>query len=623
MCGIIGLLKSNLINENIYNILINGLYQLQNRGYDSTGVCVLNDDKFDIYKYASTNETNAIDKLKKLNLLSFKNIGIGHNRWATHGGKTDYNAHPHISNNKKFCLVHNGIIENYLLIKEKLLNNGYVFYSETDTEIIVNLIEYYYKELNNTYEAISKTINELNGTYGLIILNLDEPSTIYAVRNGSPLLLGKNNDYVILTSEQSGFCGRVNTYITLENNDIITISDSNGTINVKTNNKYENKNINKMDITLLPSPFNHWTVKEIYDQPKTILNSLNNGGRIESNDTVKLGGLMDKIDLLKSVKNIILLGCGTSYNAGLYGAHFIRDLCDFNIVSVIDGADFTIKNIPKQYENNSVSNTALILISQSGETKDLHRCIQIAKDNNMITIGIINVVDSLIAREADCGIYCNAGREIGVASTKAFTSQVVCLNLLAIWFAQIHKINQIKRSNYIKDLLKLSNDFFSTISSVNDQIINLAKEYCIFNNMFILGKNTDEITAREGSLKIKEISYIHSEAYSTASLKHGPFALLDKNFPVVIISSLDEYESKVLNCFEEVYSRESPIILITNNDKINITNKTYNKIVVPKNNTFSSLLSLIPLQLFAYYLSINKGINPDIPRNLAKVVTVE
>ena len=623
MCGIIGLLKSNLRNENIYDILINGLYQLQNRGYDSSGICILNDDKFDVHKYASTNETNAIDKLKKLNLSSSKNIGIGHNRWATHGGKTDYNAHPHMSNNKKFCLVHNGIIENYVVLKEKLSNNGYIFYSETDTEIIVNLIEYYYKESNNTYEAIYKTINELNGTYGLIILNLEEPNNVYAVRNGSPLLLGKNNDFVILTSEQSGFCGKVNTYITLENNDIITISDDNGTINIKSTNKYENRNISKIEITLSPAPFNHWTVKEIYDQPKTILNSLNNGGRIESNDTVKLGGLIDKIDILKSIKNIIFLGCGTSYNAGLYGAYFMRELCDFNIVSVIDGADFDIKNIPKQHKNESISNTALILISQSGETKDLHRCVQIAKDNNMITIGIINVVDSLIARETDCGIYCNAGREIGVASTKAFTSQIVCLNLLAIWFAQIHKINQIKRSNYIKDLSRLSNDFFTTITSINDQIINLAKEYCTFNNMFILGKNTDEITAREGSLKIKEISYIHSEAYSTASLKHGPFALLDKNFPVIIISSLDEYESKVLNCFEEVYSRESPVILITNNNKINIANKTYHKIVVPKNNTFSSLLSLIPLQLFAYYLSINKGINPDIPRNLAKVVTVE
>lgn len=624
MCGIIGILLNNLRNENIYDILLNGLYQLQNRGYDSSGLCVLNGTNFKINKFASTNEINAIDKLKELKLYSSTNIGIGHNRWATHGGKTDYNAHPHISNNKKFSLVHNGIIENYLIIKDKLLNAGYTFYSETDTEIIVNLISYYYDQNNNTYEAISRAINELNGTYGLIILNIDEPDTIYAVRNGSPLLLGRNEDCVILTSEQSGFCGRVNTYITLENNDIITINNTNGKIDVKTNSKYENKKINKTEILLSPAPFNHWTVKEIYDQPKTILNSLNNGGRLESNDSVKLGGLNDKIDILKTIKNIILLGCGTSYNAGLYGAHFIRELCDFNIVSVIDGADFTVKNIPKQshLDGDSISNTALVLISQSGETKDLHRCIQIAKDNNMLTIGVINVVDSLIARETDCGIYCNAGREIGVASTKAFTSQVVCLNLLAIWFAQIHKINQIKRLNYIKDLKKLSNDFSTTITITNDQIMNLAKSYSKYNNMFLLGKNTDEITAREGSLKIKEISYIHSEAYSTASLKHGPFALLDKNFPVIIISSLDEYEPKVLNCFEEVHSRESPIVLITNNDEINI-NKSCDKIIIPKNNTFSSLLSLIPLQLFAYYLSVDRGTNPDIPRNLAKVVTVE
>jgi glucosamine--fructose-6-phosphate aminotransferase (isomerizing) len=624
MCGIFGILTT-LKNQSIKKIIINALIQLQNRGYDSSGICTINNNNFEIIKYASTNEISSIDKLLSLNLVEHENnyIGIGHNRWATHGGKTNINAHPHISNDQQFVIVHNGIIENYIELKNFLINNGYNFYSQTDTEIIVNLISYYYNNdddeysaKGNTFNSIKKTINELIGTYGLIIINRDENDKIYAVRNGSPLLVGYNDDYALITSEQSGFCNMVNTYITLNNDDITVISKNNNKIIVETTSNYITKKVNNLNYDLTPEPFKHWTIKEIFEQHDTIFNTINRGGRIKNNNEVKLGGLEEHMTTLKNINNIILLGCGTSYHAGLYGMYYLKTLCNFNTIQVFDGAEFNSNDIPK------IGTTVFVLISQSGETKDLHRCIEIAKNNNIITIGIINVVDSLIAREVDCGIYCNAGREMGVASTKAFTSQVICLSMIAIWFAQINNINEIKRSKIIKDLQNLGHDFKKTIMNLNDKISNIATTMKDYNNMFLLGKGTDEYVAKEGSLKIKEISYIHSEGYSASSLKHGPFALLDENFPVLILNLVEEHNYKIYNCFEEVHSRNSPIILITNNNEINL-NKDCTLINVVKNNSYSSLLGIIPLQLLAYYLSVYRGINPDIPKNLAKVVTVE
>jgi glucosamine--fructose-6-phosphate aminotransferase (isomerizing) len=646
MCGIFGILTT-LKNQNIYKIIIDGLIQLQNRGYDSSGICTLVKNNFEIHKYASTNNYSSIEKIVSLNLSSSEedniSLGIGHNRWATHGAKNDINAHPHISNDKKFVLVHNGIIENYQELKEFLIKNGYTFYSQTDTEVIVNLISYYYnkeieenKENNiriitgsssfsiehsfseNTFNAIKKTIHNLQGTYGIIVMNCNESDKLYAVRNGSPLLVGLTDEYSIITSEQSGFCNMVNNYITLNNDDICVISKNNdgSRINIQTSNQYIHKKVNINNYDLTPEPYKHWTIKEINEQVSTIFNTINRGGRIKSNNEVKLGGLEPHIDFLKSVDNIIILGCGTSYNAGLYGAYYLKTLCNFNTVQVFDGAEFNEYDIPK------IGNSAFLLISQSGETKDLHRCIDIAKSNNIFTIGIINVVDSLIAREVDCGIYCNAGREMGVASTKAFTSQVVCLSMFAIWCAQINNLNELKRIKIIKDLHNLGNDFKNTIQNIEGEIKIIASDLLKYNNLFLLGKGTDEYIAKEGSLKIKEISYIHSEGYSSSSLKHGPFALLDENFPVIILNCHDEHSAKTINCFEEVHSRNSPILLITNNQNIDLK-RSCKIIKITKNNSYNSLLGIIPLQLLAYYLSIGRGINPDIPKNLAKVVTVE
>ena len=628
MCGIFGILTTKSNKENIYNKIIDGLFQLQNRGYDSSGLSVLNKDKIGTYKYASTASESSLDKLKNLNLSHSETDeiyqGIGHNRWATHGIKNDANAHPHLSNDNKFALVHNGIIENYAILKQFLIENGYNFYSQTDTEVIVNLVSYYYNICNDTFNALQSVIEKLEGTYGIILLDVFNPDKIFCVRNGSPLLIGKNDDCVIITSEQSGFCNLIANYITLNNDDICVIKrahDNSNELIIKTFHNYIQKNVNIVERDLTPYPYNHWTLKEINHQPTCVLNAINNGGRIKNQCEVKLGGLEQHISILKDIDNIIILGCGTSFYAGLYGMYYLKKICKFNSVQVFDGAEFNENDICK------MGKTALILISQSGETKDLHRCIEIAKQNNLVTIGVINVVDSLIAREVDCGIYCNAGVEVGVASTKSFTSQVVCLSLISIWFAQIHNINENKRVKMISDLHNLSNDFKNTIDDVLEQVKIVAhtfKTTCV-KNMFLLGKGSDEYVAREGSLKIKEISYVHAEGYSASSLKHGPFALLDENVPVIILNLETNHTSKIMNCLQEVYSRSSPIVLITNQGLNSCLDSLSNVVTinVRENSSYSSLLGAIPLQLIAYYLSIEKGINPDKPKNLAKVVTVE
>lgn len=628
MCGIFGILTTKSNKENIYNKIIDGLFQLQNRGYDSSGLSVLNKDKIGTYKYASTASESSLDKLKNLNLSHSETDeiyqGIGHNRWATHGIKNDANAHPHLSNDNKFALVHNGIIENYAILKQFLIENGYNFYSQTDTEVIVNLVSYYYNICNDTFNALQSVIEKLEGTYGIILLDVFNPDKIFCVRNGSPLLIGKNDDCVIITSEQSGFCNLIANYITLNNDDICVIKrahDNSNELIIKTFHNYIQKNVNIVERDLTPYPYNHWTLKEINHQPTCVLNAINNGGRIKNQCEVKLGGLEQHISILKDIDNIIILGCGTSFYAGLYGMYYLKKICKFNSVQVFDGAEFNENDICK------MGKTALILISQSGETKDLHRCIEIAKQNNLVTIGVINVVDSLIAREVDCGIYCNAGVEVGVASTKSFTSQVVCLSLISIWFAQIHNINENKRVKMISDLHNLSNDFKNTIDDVLEQVKIVAhtfKTTCV-KNMFLLGKGSDEYVAREGSLKIKEISYVHAEGYSASSLKHGPFALLDENVPVIILNLETNHTSKIMNCLQEVSSRSSPIVLITNQGINSCLDSLSNVVTinVRENTSYSSLLGAIPLQLIAYYLSIEKGINPDKPKNLAKVVTVE
>lgn len=608
MCGIVAILTTV---DNCYISLLNGLKNLQNRGYDSAGICSIN-EQFILHKYAS-NLVSAIYKLENdAELHKHSSIGIAHTRWATHGGKTDENSHPHLSSDNKFAVVHNGIIENFASLKNMLIDNGFSFSSQTDTEVISNLLAYNYEKYNrNILTTINQTIQQLEGTWGLAIMCIDYPNELYCTKNGSPILIGQTDKYVMATSEQSGFNPDIKKYIVLNNYDVCIVSRYNNEIKIQTTHEYKYNPITVQNNSLTPEPYPHWTIKEIYEQLDSINRAISFGGRIVDNDSVQLGGLYSKKSELINIENIILLGCGTSYNAGLLGVHFLKELCDFNTVQIFDGAEFNLNDVPKK------GKTALILLSQSGETKDLHRCIEIAKKNNLFTIGVVNVVDSLIAREVDCGCYLNAGKEVAVASTKSFTSQIILLSMISVWFAQNHYVNKPKRTQYINDLYNLNNnisELFIDLESKIDNILHLFNH----NSCFILGKGQNEALAREASLKIKEISYIHSEAYSSSSLKHGPFALLCENFPVILIMPDDEHFHKNMNAYHEIKSRNANILVITNK-KINVENVIY----VPFNKTYNNILSIIPLQMLAYKLSVNKGINPDMPKNLAKVVTVE
>jgi len=605
MCGII-----SFFGTDCFEYLINGLKQLQNRGYDSAGICgIKKDRKWVIHKYASTENINALNELEKRK-DEYKGItnGIAHTRWATHGPKTDKNSHPHISQSGLFSIVHNGIIENFHSLKQMLIENGFAFQSETDSEVIANLLEFNYE--GDVKMCIQKTTKDLEGTWGLAIICLEFPEQLFCTRHGSPLLVGKDDNIAIVTSEQSGFCGLMNDYIVLQNNDICLIEKIENKIAVITNESYDLKKTTASQFISSPYPYPHWTLREINEQIDSSLRAISLGGRLLSNNEVKLGGLDENKVELMEINHLVLLGCGTSYFSGLMAIHFFKELGNFHSVQILDGADFNENDIPKN------GKTALVLISQSGETKDLHRCIQIGKQHDLFLIGLVNVVDSLIAREVHCGCYLNAGREVAVASTKAYSSQVILLSMMAVWFAQQRDLYPLKRTQYVKDIRNLHYDIQYTLekNTFSDDLLNIVNK----PSCFLLGKGKGESVAKEGALKIKEISYIHAEGYSTSSLKHGPFALLEKDFPVILLAPHNEHYSKSENAFEEIKSRHASIVWITNKES-----DKQNCLYVANNETFLDLLMVIPLQLMAYHLSVKKELNPDMPRNLAKVVTVE
>ena len=605
MCGII-----SFFGTDCFEYLINGLKQLQNRGYDSAGICgIKKDRKWVIHKYASTENINALNELEKRK-DEYKGItnGIAHTRWATHGPKTDKNSHPHISQSGLFSIVHNGIIENFHSLKQMLIENGFAFQSETDSEVIANLLEFNYE--GDVKMCIQKTTKDLEGTWGLAIICLEFPEQLFCTRHGSPLLVGKDDNIAIVTSEQSGFCGLMNDYIVLQNNDICLIEKIENKIAVITNESYDLKKTTASQFISSPYPYPHWTLREINEQIDSSLRAISLGGRLLSNNEVKLGGLDENKVELMEINHLVLLGCGTSYFSGLMAIHFFKELGNFHSVQILDGADFNENDIPKN------GKTALVLISQSGETKDLHRCIQIGKQHDVFLIGLVNVVDSLIAREVHCGCYLNAGREVAVASTKAYSSQVILLSMMAVWFAQQRDLYPLKRTQYVKDIRNLHYDIQYTLekNTFSDDLLNIVNK----PSCFLLGKGKGESVAKEGALKIKEISYIHAEGYSTSSLKHGPFALLEKDFPVILLAPHNEHYSKSENAYEEIKSRHASIVWITNKES-----DKQNCLYVANNETFLDLLMVIPLQLMAYHLSVKKELNPDMPRNLAKVVTVE
>lgn len=608
MCGIIGFLG----DESCFDYGINGLKQLQNRGYDSAGCCGTYNNELIIKKYSQSKECDSIVLLEKQkdNFINCNN-GIFHTRWATHGAKTDKNAHPHICNKNMIALVHNGIIENYYELKLELEKyHGIIFKSETDSEVIVNLISIYYEDCKNMEIAIQQTVLKIKGTWALIIINKNEPDAMYCVRHGSSLLIGFSDSYTIVSSEKAGFCNYVNNYICMNNGDLIILKKNNKEI---TNYKLHYINKNSEDLT--PYPYEHWTIKEIYEQYESSIRAINFGGRITENK-VNLGGLSLHTEKLKNIKHLLILGCGTSLNASNHSVEFFKELCNFVSVQTFDGSEFTSNDIPQDKKDYICA----IFVSQSGETKDLYRCIKICQDNNIFTIGVVNVVDSLIAREVNCGCYLNTGREVGVASTKAFTSQVIVLSMIAIFFAQIQEINQNKIQLYIKYLRQLPEDIKKTISTINEKCEKVAEYLIQHKSLFILGKGSMISIASEGSLKIKEIGYVHSEAYSTNALRHGTYALIEPNTPIIFINPDDNNNIANNNTIEEVNSRNAYVIVISDNEKISRYVKEF--IPIPKNKIYKGIIHNIPLQLISYYIAILKGHDPDKPRNLSKCVSV-
>ena len=614
MCGISAIICKNK-NKNSLQILLNSLGQLQNRGYDSFGMsCITTGNKFYVHKKACIDQsedhfTSFSNELQDVTA----NISIGHTRWATHGVISEENAHPHISQSGKLSLIHNGIIENYKILKTELLCKGFIFKSDTDSEVIVNLIDYYYNlpEIDID-EAIKMAIGRLEGTYGLVIQCIDNPSAVYIIRNGSPILVGENENYIIATSEGSGFLNQMNNYYVIENNDLVVLSIDDG---IKTNIVYKPVKAQNTLHNLTPDPYDHWTLKEIMDQSYSLLNSLNNGGRI-FNTQIKLGGLDYIKSYIDNIVNVIFMGCGTSLNACHIGRMYLKSLSVVNNVQCFDAAEFDINDIPLS------GKTLLVMCSQSGETKDLHRVIQLINDKpNIITMGVINVVDSLIAREVDCGIYMNAGREVAVASTKSFTSSVLIFKLFSLWYFQTIKYNNINLNKSIIQNIRNINIQVGTINNNIDSLIN-DTHISLLNaeNLFILGKGKMEHIAKETALKMKEICYIHAEGYSGSALKHGPFALLTPDFPVILIID-KENEDKMWNVYKEIESRKANILVISEISNLELDPTKY--IIVPENKEIQEILFITVLQHVCYKLALKREINPDKPRNLAKVVTVE
>tara|TARA_B110000285_G_scaffold120066_1_gene135850 strand:+ start:966 stop:2864 length:1899 start_codon:yes stop_codon:yes gene_type:complete len=632
MCGVSVVLckinnANNTINtNNSITLLLQSLASLQNRGYDSFGLSCIMNDKLRIHKKACLD--TSIDNFKTFTeeLSEYKSpISIGHTRWATHGIISNDNAHPHVSNSGKISLVHNGIIENYKSLKKMLLGKGFTFYSETDSEVIVNLIDYHlYSQLHNEKlegvtigSAIMKTVEMLEGTYGLVIQCIDNPSNVYIIKNGSPILIGENDNYIMACSESSGFLDQMKHYYALENDNLVTLSLVDGIVTNIKRTKIQNNNVT---MSLTPEPYDHWTLKEIMEQNESLLRAYNNGARI-TDDRIKLGGLNNIQKQIHDIQSVIFLGCGTSLYACHIGRHYLKQMECVNNSMCFDAADFELNDIPM----NGL--TLLVMCSQSGETKDLHRVLQLIQHRkNIITMGVINVVDSMIAREVDCGIYMNAGREVAVASTKSFTSSVTIFKMFSLWFSQ--ELKNVSMSEATSQSIK---NIPYQIKGINDNLINNNHNYLIkpshinmlnHENIFVLGKGSMEHVSKEMSLKLKEICYIHAEGYSGTALKHGPFALLHSGYPVILLIN-QENRAKMWNAYKEIETRGANILVISEIAELGEEIENDRCIVVPENKELQEIIYMTVLQHICYRLSLKRGINPDKPRNLAKVVTVE
>ncbi|XLQ20335.1 MAG: glutamine--fructose-6-phosphate transaminase (isomerizing) [Candidatus Moraniibacteriota bacterium] len=608
MCGIVGYIgKDNKAGE----VLLEGLKRLEYRGYDSAGICIIDKNKQKTFR--SIGKVDGLER-KIGNCCIDTNIGIAHTRWATHGKPSVKNAHPHSSG--KIHLVHNGIIENYQELKDRLIKKGHKFESETDSEVVAHLIDEYNNK-NNFEDSVSNALRDIRGAYALVILHEDEPEKMIAVRNSSPLVIGVADNGFILASDASAIIQHTNKVIYLDDGELVVFTPD--TYNVKTfggrNKKKKEQILDWDDEQAQKEGYDHFMLKEIFEQPNAVADAVR--GRIIAKDGLaRLGGLSSVEDKLRDIERIVIVSCGTSYCAGLVGEYMLEEYAGIP-TEVEYASEFRYRKplIDKK--------TAVIAISQSGETADTLAAIREAKNKGGLTLGIVNAVGSTIARETDAGIYNHAGVEVGVASTKAFTSQLSILVLLTVFLGRQRNMSLTMGKRILSELKKIPKKMDEVFEDEKN-IKRIAKKYSKYSSMFYLGRKYNFPIAMEGALKIKEISYIHAEGYASGEMKHGPIALIDKDFPSIILAPKDSVYEKTLSAIEEIKARGGKIVAVTTSGTKEIEKYANDTIYIPKTlEILTPIISVVPLQLMAYYAGVSKGFDVDRPRNLAKSVTVE
>lgn len=612
MCGIVAYIGP----KEAYPILIKGLQRLEYRGYDSAGIALFNDQ---LRVYKKKGKVNDLENYAA-QLTKEGNLGIGHTRWATHGPPDDINAHPHVSGNSRLALVHNGIIENYALLKTALEKEGHVFVSQTDTEILVHLIEEFQKrEQLPIEEAVRRALSRVVGAYAIVVIDQQEPDKLVAARKGSPLVIGIGQGEFFLASDATPIVEHTKKVVYLNDEEIATVY-RHGDLQIKTiDNEAQTPFIHELDMKiemLEKGGFDFFMLKEIYEQPTTISDAMR--GRLNADEGwVKLGGLEEHINRIANADRFIIAACGTSWHSGLIGEYLFEDLARIP-VEVEYASELRYRN-PIITEKDIV-----IAISQSGETADTLAALELAKEKGALIFGLVNVVGSSIARITDAGSYIHAGPEIGVASTKAFTGQVTLLTMMALSLA--HKRGTISATYYRQLLRELANvpSKVEKVLSSNDLIKYIASEIKDRPNALYLGRGYNFPVALEGALKLKEISYIHAEGYPAAEMKHGPIALIDENMPVVVIATNRSAYDKIVSNIQEVKARKGLVIaVVTEGDEVISKMADYTIEIPDTEEPLTPLLSVIPLQLLSYHIAVMRGCNVDQPRNLAKSVTVE
>ncbi|MCD1118472.1 glutamine--fructose-6-phosphate transaminase (isomerizing) [Chryseobacterium turcicum] len=617
MCGIVGYTGF----QDAYDIVINGLRRLEYRGYDSAGIVLENTaNSFSVEK-----TKGKVDDLVNIsnNLKGTSKIGMGHTRWATHGVPSDRNSHPHVSNNGKIALVHNGIIENYDTIKTMLTEKGFSFKSETDTEVLVNLIQYF-TDLNSETdfpEAVRYALNEVYGAYAITVMHEDHPGVLVVARLGSPLAIGIGNKEYFIASDASPFVEFTKEAIYLEEGHMATISLEGG-VDIRTINDNSKiiPEIQELKLSLEQiekGGYEHFMLKEIFEQPKSIHDTMR-GRLIVNEGVIKMAGIWDHVEKFKNANRIIIIACGTSWHAGLIGEYLIEEFARIP-VEVEYASEF-------RYRNPIITDKDVVIaISQSGETADTMAALKLAKERGAFIYGICNVVDSSIARITDAGSYTHAGPEIGVASTKAFTAQLTILSLIALKLGNHNgNLGTAEFMSLISELDAIPKKIEEVLEATHELTQHIAKDFIDATNFLYLGRGYNYPAALEGALKLKEISYIHAEGYPAAEMKHGPIALIDENMPIVIIAPKKGHYEKIVSNVQEIKARKGKVIAVVNKGDTQVSAMADYVIEIPETSEcFSPIVASVPLQLLAYYIAVYRGANVDQPRNLAKSVTVE